>query len=396
VRTGRTISPVARRWLQAERTVAGAIVAGLVVLDVAGALAPADVRVPDVGLTPVVVALSLGAALQFWWRRERPILVLVLAVLAAGIAADLVPPGLASQRTGTTTVLAVYGVASWSAHRRWALVLVALLLAAFFTGGVDEGTPAAEAAATAAAVVALPAALGIAARARRAELEEARQRLAAAERDRDEQARRAVVEERAHIARELHDVVAHHVSLIGVQAGAARTALDADPEASRAALGRIESASRQVVGEMRHLLDALREDDAVVATSPQPRLADLDELVAGFRAAGLEVAVVGRPPEGLGAALDLTCYRLLEEALTNVARHSAATRAEVCLDGSGDEVRLVVRDPGPARAGTEGTGRGRLGMQERVALFGGRIDDGPTAEGGWQVAAVLRRDGGRA
>jgi signal transduction histidine kinase len=118
--------------------------------------------------------------------------------------------------------------------------------------------------------------------------------------------------------------------------------------------------------------------------------------VAGFRAAGLEVAVVGRPPEGLGAALDLTCYRLLEEALTNVARHSAATRAEVCLDGSGDEVRLVVRDPGPARAGTEGTGRGRLGMQERVALFGGRIDDGPTAEGGWQVAAVLRRDGGRA
>lgn len=385
---------VAGRWASDRaRLLDAVLVAGLVVADLAGAAAPVDDPVPADGLTPLVVLLSVAMAAPFWWRRQRPLLILAAALVSAGIAAGAVPPGLLSQRTGATAALAVYAVASWSGHRRWATVVPLVLAGLFVAGGLDDGNELPQAAAAAAAVIALPWALGFAARSRRAELDEARRRVEAAEQERDEQARRAVVEERAHIARELHDVVAHHVSLIGVQAGAARTTLDCDPDAARAALGQIEEASRRAVGEMRHLLDALRDGDGAPGTDPQPGLALLDGLLDGFRAAGLEVTVAGAPPAGLGAALDLTCYRLLEEALTNVTRHSAAGRAEVRFREDGPWVQLDVEDPGPARPGEEGTGRGRLGMAERAALFGGGLLAGPTASGGWLVSARLCRDG---
>jgi signal transduction histidine kinase len=385
---------VAGRWSRDRAaTLDALVVAALVVADLAGAAAPVEAPVPADGLSPLVVLLSVAMAAPFRWRRRRPLLVLGLAVVAAGVGAAAAPPGLLSQRTGATVALAVYAVGSWSGHRRWATALPSVLAVAFIAGGLDDGTALPQAVAAAAAVVGLPWALGVAARARRAELDEARRRAEAAEQERDEQARRAVVEERAHIARELHDVVAHHVSLIGVQAGAARTTLDRDPESARAALGQIEEASRRAVGEMRHLLDALRDDESGPASHPQPGLTDLDGLLAGFRATGLDVTVTGTVPAGLGAALDLTCYRLVEESLTNVTRHSAAARAQVRFTEDGPWIHLVVEDPGPARPGRASPGRGRLGKAERTALFGGSLTDGPTATGGWLVSARLRRDG---
>lgn len=381
------------RWARERQGVLDLLVVfGLAALDLADAAGVFDPGRRS-GTSPVILAAAaVACAAPFWWRRTRPILVLGLALASVFlVSANVHYGGLASQRTGVTMMLGVYAVASWSEHRRWATIVPAALALLYVVGRIEVDLL--EALRIAAVVVGLPWALGLAARSRRAELEEARRTAIAARQERDEQARRAVVEERAHIARELHDVVAHHVSLIGVQAGAARTSLDRDPDAARAALGQIEDASRRAVGEMRHLLDALRDGDGGPGTAPQPGLGDLDGLLDGFRAAGLEVSVAGHLPDGLGAALDLTCYRLLEEALTNVTRHSAAARAEVRFAEDGPWVQLEVEDPGPARPGREGTGRGRLGMAERAALFGGSLTDGPTAAGGWLVSVRLRRDG---
>lgn len=369
------------------------VVAGLLLVDL-GHAAGILGNPPYEASPPVVALLGLVCAAPFWWRRRRPILVFAVAIVAWVVVSNNFRDyaGLWSQSRGITTILASYAVGSWSEHRRWAVVVPGAVVALYLVPQIDVHAFD-ELATRATILIILPWAVGVAARSRRIELDEVRRRAETAEQERDEQARRAVVEERAHIARELHDVIGHHVSLMGVQAGAARTSLDRDPEAAKVALGQIEEASRPAVGEMRHLLDALRDRDGGPGTEPQPGLADLDGLLAGFRASGLEVVVAGRRPEGLGAALDLTCYRLVEEALTNVTRHSAAARAEVRFAEDGPWVQLDVQDPGPARPGQEGTGRGRLGMAERAALFGGGLHAGPTAAGGWLVSARLRRDG---
>jgi signal transduction histidine kinase len=383
------------RWARDRGRATDLLVVGsLVVVDLAHAAGL--LGRPPYGTRPAVLALLvLVCAVPFWWRRRRPILVFVVALVAWVVVSRNVGydyAGLWSQSKGITTILASYAVGSWSTHRRWAVVVPGAVVLLYLSPNI--GAPyVSEEVTRATALIVMPWAVGVAARSRRIELDEARHRAETAERARDEQSRRAVVEERAHIARELHDVVAHHISLMGVQAGAARTTLDADPEAAKLALGQIEDAGRQAVGEMRHLLDALRDGDGSEPTAPQPGLAGLDGLLAGFAAAGLDVGVKGSPPGGLGAALDLTCCRLLEEALTNVTRHSAAGRAEVRFGDDGLWVRLEVEDPGPHRPGQEGTGRGRLGMAERVALFGGTLIDGPTATGGWLVSARMWRDG---
>jgi signal transduction histidine kinase len=252
------------------------------------------------------------------------------------------------------------------------------------------------AAAIAAALIALPWIAGYAFRTRRLYVEAVEERLATVERERDERARQAARDERAHIARELHDIVAHHVSVIGVQAGAARVSLDTSPQETRAALLTIESASRQAVGEMRHLLSALREDDTPQdgAESPQPGLADLDALVRSFAAAGLTVVLSKRGDDDLLApTLDLCCYRIIEEALTNVTRHSASRQAGVDVEVGTSAVHITVNDPGPATP-KPGSGRGQVGMRERVGLFGGVLNVGPDGRGGFLVDATIPRNSG--
>jgi len=362
---------------------------------------------PSPPLSPLAVVLAGAGAAPLWWRRRRPLLVAGLLVVAALVAAGATAPGLLTQQLGVTLVIGLYGAASWSERRRAVAAVGAVLLAVVVAGAVSDGAGVAQAVLAGGAVAALPWALGCAVRTRRLYVEEVERRLAVAERDRDTQAREAVAAERTRIARELHDVVAHHVSLIGVQAGAARTTLPPAADASREALTAIESSSRAAVREMRQLLGVLRDGDrdrAGDAVEPPPGLGRLDALVADFRAAGIEVTAdvdvtaggdgAGIGPDGLDPVLDVCCYRVVEEALTNVARHSTARRATVTVRVGPASMVVRVDDPGPAAPpppGPPAPGRGLIGMAERVALFGGRLTTGPRPGGGFGVEAELPR-----
>jgi signal transduction histidine kinase len=227
----------------------------------------------------------------------------------------------------------------------------------------------------------------------------------------------AVAAERGRIARELHDVVAHSVSVMVVQAGAARRTLAASPEQAAAAVGQIESTGRQALVELRRLLGLLRDGDRedVDALAPQPSLEHLDSLAAAAREAGLPVEVtVEGEPRPLPAGIDLSAYRIVQEALTNSLKHAGPARAkvqifygrevlEVQVTNDGERLEPASAAAGPLRPGAPpvggadrqgGSGHGLIGMRERVALFGGTLEAGSRPGGGYRVAARLPLDGG--
>jgi len=206
--------------------------------------------------------------------------------------------------------------------------------------------------------------------------------------ERAQAARRRADEERLRIARELHDVLAHSISVINVQAGVGLALLDSDPEQARTALTTIKAASKEALGEVRQVLDTLRTPgDAPRA--PAPGLDRLPELVEQAASAGLTVEVAGEPPR-LAPGTDLAAFRIVQEALTNVVRHSGSRQARVHLDHDERTLRLRVDDDGPATgADAGGSGNGLAGMRERAAALGGTIEAGPRADGGFRVLAVL-------
>jgi signal transduction histidine kinase len=208
-------------------------------------------------------------------------------------------------------------------------------------------------------------------------------------RERDRTHRMAVAEERARIARELHDVVAHGVSVIAVQADAAEAALQQDPARAAEPLRTIRGSAHDALGEMRRMLGVLREGDEGPEHGPQPGLARLPELVDHARAGGVlvEFEVEGEP-RGLPASLDLTAYRIVQEALTNVRKHAAGAPATVRLAWSPAQLELTIRDAGPGPNGSE-DGHGLVGMQERVRIHGGRLHTGALADGGFEVIVQL-------
>ncbi|MES5824042.1 sensor histidine kinase [Streptomyces sp. RG80] len=202
-------------------------------------------------------------------------------------------------------------------------------------------------------------------------------------------ARRRADEERLRIARELHDVLAHSISVINVQAGVGLALLDSDPEQARTALTTIKAASKEALGEVRQVLDTLRTPgDAPRA--PAPGLDRLPELVEQAASAGLTVEVEGELPK-LAPGTDLAAFRIVQEALTNVVRHSGSRHARVCVEhGDGTTLRLRIDDDGPATGGDAGgSGNGLAGMRERAAALGGTIEAGPRPDGGFRVLAVL-------
>jgi signal transduction histidine kinase len=201
-----------------------------------------------------------------------------------------------------------------------------------------------------------------------------------------------VVEERARIARELHDAIAHNVSMMVVQAGAAARVLDGDQPHVSAALDAIARTGRQTVDEMRTLLGVLRDDDDPAALKPQPGLADLEQLLDGIRAAGLPVTLrIEGTPRTLPQAADLSAFRIVQEALTNSLKHAGPASADVVVRYAPDEVSLEIRDTGPGGGSSNGhgTGNGLVGMRERVAMFGGELAAAPEPEGGFAVCARL-------
>jgi signal transduction histidine kinase len=233
--------------------------------------------------------------------------------------------------------------------------------------------------------------LGDGTRRRQEAIVTARQRAAELEQAREELARRAVTEERLRIARELHDVVAHSMSIIAVQSGVGVHVLDSRPDEARKALEAVEATSRQALVEMRRLLGVLRQEaETRGSLAPAPGLAEVETLAAEVAKAGVrvEVRIEGTPAE-LPAGLDLSAYRIIQEALTNVVRHAAPATARVAVRHSPGQVALEVVDDGRGPWDHGHGGHGIAGMRERAALYGGTLEAGPLPGGGFRVAATL-------
>ena len=237
--------------------------------------------------------------------------------------------------------------------------------------------------------------LGEGVRQRRVHAAELEDRAARLEREREEKARQAATQERLRIARELHDVVAHSLSVIGIQAGAARLVLDADPHPTRAreAVAAIEATANHAMAEMRRALGILRATEpSGVALAPLPGLGQLPALLDQLRSAGLPVDLtVTGEPRPVATSIDLSLYRIVQEALTNALKHARATRAEVMVGYGAHDITVEVTDDGrgPPPSAARSQGAGTIGMRERVALFGGELQVGPRAQGGYAVRVCL-------
>ncbi len=232
--------------------------------------------------------------------------------------------------------------------------------------------------------------LGFALRERGQQAEAAEERAAEAEREREAAARLAVAEERARIARELHDVVAHAMSVMVLQVGAVRHRLPAELAQDREALTDVERAGRTALTEMRRLLGAMRSDDDDLELAPQAGLGSLDPLLDEVRHAGLAVDLhVEGAPYALPAALDLSAYRIVQEGLTNALKHARAGRADVTVRYAPGEVRIDVHDDGRGPAATDGLGHGLVGIRERVTIFGGEMSAGSANGGGFTLSTRL-------
>ncbi|WP_406861830.1 histidine kinase [Streptomyces sp. HUAS MG47] len=343
----------------------------------------------------LVVATSLALSLPLLWRRRHP-----MTVMAVMAAAALVGYGSgAFLQAANLQMIAVYNIALRKPLKAlvWPLLLAVPPLVVgtvrFPTGSWDQLIVPAMWAYT------LVALLGIAVRSRRdytAALVERARRL---EVERDQQARLAAAAERNRIARDMHDIIGHNLSVITGLADGGSYAAARNPERAAQALTAIGTTSRQALDELRRVLGVLRSagDDATTAErAPQPNLADLDGLVERVRAAGLPVTLdahdVPDPPR-LSAGRQLTVYRVVQEALTNTLKHArgAARSAHVALLYGEDDLEVRVTDTGSTTAAAPGSGRGQglTGMRERTALYDGTLDAGPLPGGGWQVRLTL-------
>jgi signal transduction histidine kinase len=352
------------------------------------------VRAIDELPIPVLLVFVVASA-ALYWRRRAPLVVLGMALV--GWAALLVRDDDAP--LGWVAIIALYSAGRYSASVRWGAAGFALASGVVGVDGLLGPEPWWESAIFGGLVMFGAWYIG-----RRLRLR--RERAAQLVRDRAAEARRILVEERTRIARELHDVVAHRVSLMTVQASGARAIADEDPEAALQAMGAVEEAGRQALEELRHLLGILRPTEGLHGSGgdlddrgPQPGLTELSRLVEQIRQAGVDVALsIDGLPAGLPARLDLFAYRIVQEALTNVLKHAGpGTRTEVRLRGDLGEIVIEVLDDGrdatvvPERDG--GGGHGIVGMRERALLLGGRLEAGPRVEGGFRVVARLPVEG---
>jgi signal transduction histidine kinase len=293
--------------------------------------------------------------------------------------------------TTVGVLIALYTVGAWTDRKRlllWGSIAGVVLLAAALPDLTSElfGADVVRNI----AVLAAAALLGDATRSRRAYVVEVERRAAEAERTREDDARRRVDEERLRIARDLHDVTAHSLSVIAVQSGAAAHVLDSDPEEARRSLTAIRDTSRNALQELRAMLGVLRgaEDDAA-PLAPTAGLARLGDLVRPLEDAGVSVDVATEGEIGdVPAVVDASAYRIVQEALTNVLRHVGKGRVGVTVRREEDALVLEVLDDGP-ETGPGEEGHGIAGMRERVQALGGTFEAGPRQGGGWSVTARL-------
>ncbi|GLF94102.1 sensor histidine kinase [Streptomyces yaizuensis] len=377
----------------------GAIAALSLAAMVVGSFAVNGVHGPEFGArTPaarsVILMVLVAAALLY--RRRNPMGVLALTSVLAVVELSYGDP---SAPVAMSAVIALYTVASRTDRpttwRTGLLTMAGLTGTAMFFGSTPWYT---QENIGIFAWTGMAAAAGDAVRSRRAFVDAIRERAERAERTREEEARRRVAEERLRIARDLHDVVAHHIALVNVQAGVAAHVMDKRPDQAKEALAHVREASRSALNELRATVGLLRQSgDPRAPTEPAPGLGVLDELVTTFRKAGLPVEVA-RADDGVKppAAVDLAAYRIIQEALTNVRKHAGdQARAEVSVVRVGLTLEVTVLDNGiPAQGAAARTpapdgGHGLVGMRERVSALGGRLSAGPRYGGGFRVQAIL-------
>lgn len=369
-----------------------ALAAGAFVLEVVGIVGQTaqeadqfDVSMlGDVGAATYLLLAAGSIALL--WRRSRP-----LAVLATTLAASLVWDVMdLAYGPSLAIFISLYGVGRYIQERTSVLAVGAALIVV-----VADDLLEAESASViglSLTLVLLAWYIGRRARARREYLALLEERAEYLERERVAEARRAVDEERTRIARELHDLVAHRVSMITVQAGAAQTVAASDPPRAIRAMESVEEAGREALNELRQVLGVLRADTDPEGLVPVHGLADIPGLVGDMRDAGMDVSLLDSGvPDYLPARVDLASYRIVQEALTNVLKHAGPNpQAEVRLSTDGQTLTIEVLDRGAGAAATvPGSGHGLVGMRERATLLDGTFEAGPRLGGGFRIMARL-------
>jgi signal transduction histidine kinase len=339
------------------------------------------------------VLFLAAVAVPFVARRRAPLVVLAV-VTGASLAWTYALYPLSQQGPFVpfvALIVASYTAAAYTAGREAALsmgVVVAALAAGVLSGALG-GQPAGDYIPFA-LWIAVAYAVGCVFRRRQLLAARLGDRLASVERDRDANTRRAVADERARIARELHDVIAHSVSVMVVQAGAGERVLEADPAGARESFNSIRETGGQTLIEMRRLLGLLRDEEQALSLAPQPSIARLGALIHDVCAAGLQTSLtIEGEQKPLAPGIELSAYRIVQEALTNTRKHADAGRAEVIVSYGSDDVTIEILDDGAAGPSSNGYGHGLIGMRERAALYGGTIATGFRPDGGFRVRAVL-------
>ncbi|WP_327137878.1 histidine kinase [Streptomyces sp. NBC_01340] len=362
---------------------------------------------PFVGSTEtgsVIVALALAgvATLPLALRRRYPLAVLWVVTGAAALT-----PHDAQRLVFYPCVVAAYSAAAYGPYRVATLaslpvtaVSVATIGTSMSSGPTSRYVPPTVPTQYVTLLILVPlvvAASGL--RMWKLRADESRARMSALERERAAELRRAAEHERARIARELHDVVTHNVSVMVIQAGAARKVMDVAPDQAREALLAVEAGGRAAMAELRHAMGLLTmeaegpEPAAAVDLAPQPGLDRLESLVGRVRESGVSVELtMTGPARALPSGVDLAAYRVVQEALTNTVKHAVGAKATVTVEYGADRLRVDVKDTGgtpDASATTTGNGRGLLGLRERLAVYGGTLDTGRRPTGGYRVTALI-------
>jgi signal transduction histidine kinase len=336
----------------------------------------------------LVLAVVAGGVLVL--RRTAPV-----AVLATTLAAGGAIVALGDDPSGVSALIALYTTAAFCELR---VSLAALALTAAIAAPLSAATadaPGRQTSAAFGAIIVVVVTVGIwglgaYAQTQRRYRRELQERAASVERERDQLARIALHEERTSIARELHDIVAHSVSVMLVGVRGARDVLRTSPDTADDTLAHVERSGEQSLAELRRILVLLREPEQAAESRPQPSLAELNELVASYRAAGMPVRleVVGEPLP-LPSGVELSVYRIVQEALTNTLKHSNPSNVTVTLAFRDSRLELEVVDDGTPTPGAAENGQGIIGMRERAALLGGELETGQREGGGFRVAAQL-------
>ncbi|MEU5951663.1 sensor histidine kinase [Streptomyces sp. NPDC047525] len=400
------MTPTSRSWQRCLTWPLPPQLTDLSVAAVVALLTGLDAAVNDSGhrqadwLTWLLYAVSVGALLV---RSRWPVAV---SVVTGAACAGWALYGHIGELLNLPVMVALYALAAQGDRRRTVRTAV---IAALVSGVVSviagkdvaqpQGAPLLEM-----LWPLVPLLLGEVVRGRRELMKEYADRAERAEADREREARRKVDQERVRIARELHDVVAHTVSAMTVQAGLALDALDSRPEVARTAMRQVRTSGKEAVRELRATVGVLREGRRVASVDPAPRLAQLGELVEGVRGTGLRVSLHTDTDTGtdtdtatggreLPQLVELAAYRIVQEALTNVIKHADARHVAVSVATAGGRLAVEITDDGPltttAAATTSGEGYGLIGMRERATAVGGTLEAGPLPGGGWRVRAVI-------